>query len=367
MNGRSLLSLFLLLGISFSLAWYLIRRERGSLDTAETHESSGMVIEKRGACWRAVDTRSGVMGSRFSIEVAAPDADIARSACAAGYARIQEIESRLSTWRPDSTLSRLNEAAHLRPFLVDDDTISVLIHAEEWFTMTGGAFDPTVGPIIELWRQSVAKADLPDEAVIDAALNCVGMKHVTLDAVAPAVSFKRPGVALDLGGIAKGYAAKAAVGAALDAGASACRVNAGGDHVAFGRPPWQPLGFPVTIRDPRGGPTDTLDGLSFFLDFEQSVATSGNYERFTEVDGRRYSHIIDPATGWPVENPVVQVTVVAVDGAEADALATAFTVLGVTKGMELARELPAVEALFIVARDGVLERIATDGFPGAHR
>jgi thiamine biosynthesis lipoprotein len=139
----------------------------------------------------------------------------------------------------------------------------------------------------------------------------------------------------------------------MEAGATACRVNAGGDMYAAGAPRGSPSGFAVRIRDPDGSPTDTLPHIGFFLK-DAAVATSGNYERYTEIAGKRYSHILDPRTGRPVPDAVVQVTVMAKDAAIADALATALTVLGVEDGMSAICRFEDAEALFFTREDGKL-------------
>ncbi len=325
-----------------------------------------ITVEPAGRDVRLIHVREAVMGTEYAVEVYAPDEETARLADAAAWHVVARLEQTLSTWIPSSPLSRLNREAARRPFPVDPATFDLLRLARRMHRVSGGAFDPTVGPLLRLWKPLARLPEPPAPAAVERARDLVGFAGVLLDPETRTVRFRKPGMSLDLGGIAKGYAGDLAARAAEAAGARACRVNAGGDVVVSGPPPSDPRGFEVEIRDPRGSRLDALPGRAFRL-ARGAVATSGNYERYTEVAGRRYSHILDPRTGWPVESPVVQVTVIAQTGAEADALATALAVLGERDGLRLAERLPGVEALFLVREDGGLRPAATSGFPGSGR
>lgn len=349
MTARAVLRFAVLAVIAFALGFWAWRE-----GDAPPPREPGHVVEGR----------IGVMGTRFDVEVDAPDDETGAAACRAAWDRIDGLEQAMSTWIEDSNLSRVNREAADRPVPVDEDTFAVLVRARELWRETGGAFDPTVGPLIALWRPLSELPAPPTDEEIAAALARVGYEDVELDPKNRTVRFARPGMRLDVGGIAKGYAADMAARAALGAGATAARINAGGDLTAVGSPRFSPGGFEVEIRDPAGGPEAILGGSAFLL-LDRAAATSGNYERFTRIGDERFSHIVDPRTGRPVPDAVAQVTVIAKDGTTADALATALTVLGRVAGKALAERLPDVEALYVSrGADGRYERDGTSGFPG---
>ncbi len=369
MTRRGILRLLLLLSILAvpALLWILPGRDPVLPSGGDEPYPPGTVrMERRAAVVQRIDSRSGVMGTLFVLEVAAEDEATAVAACHAAWVRIRTLEDLLSTWIPASLLSRVNREAADAPVIVDKVTYDLLQRSRGYHHLTGGTFDPTVGPLLRIWRPLARLRKMPTPAEIDSALALVGFGHVRLDPQRRSVRFDRAGVSLTLGGIAKGYAADLAARSALEAGAIACRINAGGDLVARGAPPWSKDGFAVEIRNPLGSPVDTLPHRQFTVR-DRGVATSGNYERFTMVEDERFSHILDPRTGQPVVNAVLQVTVIAPSGTEADALATALAVLGPEAGIALAEQLPDVEALFLSkAASGLVPR-ATSGFPGGSR
>jgi FAD:protein FMN transferase len=359
----ALLLLILALPLFF---WAVAGKDPVMPGGAEPYEVGSVMMERTAAVVRRVDTRSGVMGTLFSLEIAAPDEATAVAACAGAWRTIRRLEDALSTWIPESLLMTVNREAAGGPVAVDPDTFDLLVRSRTLHGMTGGVFDPTIAPLLRLWIPLTRLETAPASADIEQALSLVGFRHVLLDPAKRTVAFDLEGVGLDLSGIAKGYAADLAARRAIFVGAHACRVNAGGDMVALGAPRWSPEGFVVAIRNPVGAPTDSLEGYEFPV-VDGAVATSGNYERFTTIGDRRYSHILDPRTGRPVEDAVLQVTVIGTSGTEADAVATALTVLGPVEGMKLAEELPALEALFVLrGPDGLLFK-ASSGFPERKR
>jgi len=351
---KTILRVFVLLLIAFGLARFFLAGDSTSGRPWEKKygpRSCRSDIRPDGT--RVVESYEGVMGTLFVVEYEAPDAETADRAGRALWQRVWDLEQTLSTWIPASLLSRVNRDAARGPVRVDRDTMRVLRTAESVWKRSDGAFDPTVGPLLAVWKPLATLSQMPHDDAIARARDLVGFGKVVLLAEPPSVQFTEEGVSLDVGGVAKGYAAEAAARAAIEAGATACRVNAGGDVFAAGAPRDSPAGFPVMIRDPDAAPDRTLPGLEFPL-LDRAVATSGNYERYTEIAGKRYSHILDPRTGRPVSDAVVQVTVIAGEGAQADALATALTVLGVERGLDLVRGLRHVEALFLYRKDGKL-------------
>jgi len=363
MSRTAALRLGLLALIAGSIAFFYFRERPAEDDGAEPYPVYSVTATRSGSAFRVVDRREPVMGTRFLVEVAAPDEATGRAACRAAYRKIRALESSMSTWIETSALSKLNREAGGDPIRVDPDTLSVLRRARDFWSLSGGAFDPTIGPLLAVWKPLATLEALPTAEAVDSARALVGYDGVEIDATAGTVRLARKGMSIDVGGIAKGYAADMAAREALRAGATACRVNAGGDLVALGAPPWNPEGFPVDVRDPDGGDADSLPGRSFHL-IDRGVATSGNYARYTTVVGKRYSHILDPRTGRPVDDAVLQVTVIGTSGTEADALATALAVLGVEEGLRLAEGLPEVEALYLFREDGEIRDAKTSGFPG---
>ncbi len=289
-----------------------------------------------------------VMGTFASIIAGGREAGQVES-----YARLVEpvmdqIEAELSVYRTNSALSRLNALSGSGSIETGPHLQANLELARRYGDLSHGTFDVTVGPLVRLWGFSGGRrptAVVPADQ-IEAARAKVGYTHLRLDG--GRASLDRPGMVVDLGGIAKGYAVDVCCDLLRAGGARAFAVNLGGNMRCFGEPqagrPWR-----IGVRDPFDGER-TLGALD--LHDGMSVSTSGNYERFVEIDGRRYAHIIDPRTGRPVEG-MAGVTVVAPSAAAADALSTALFVLGVADGAATIRSVPATEALFVPDRQPV--------------
>lgn len=256
---------------------------------------------------------------------------------------VESMENVLSSFRPKSELAKLNRmgkgCGNFSPLLVD-----MLKRSRQWYDATGGAFDVTVGPLIDLWKQAAKNNKLPTpEEIVDAKLR-VGMNLVRIDGKRR-VCLERDGMNITLGGIAKG--------AIIDRAAEVLKANevqrglvdAGGDVSSFGDGT-----FKVGIQNPR----DRNKLLGVITLPAGGVVTSGDYERFVTIEGTSYSHIIDPRTGRPAEG-LVSVTIMGPDAANADALATAISVLGKERGIELMKTLPNYRAIIIACNsDGAL-------------
>ena len=287
------------------------------------------------------------MGTEFRIVLYATDSLEASVAAASAFARIADLEQRLSDYRPDSELSRLGTTAGMdQAVRVSDDLWTVLVESQRWAHRSGGAFDITIGPLTRLWRWARRRGQLPLPDRLAAARESVGYAHVRLDSLAQSVTLERPGMQLDLGGIAKGYAADAALTVLRERGVPRALIDAGGDVVAGDPPPGQPgePGWRVEISglDAAGRPTREVRFLT-----RAAIATSGPSYQFLEADGVRYSHIVDPRTGLGLTHQL-EVTVFAPSGMQADALASAVSVLGPDAGLELAEKTPGVEARVLV-------------------
>ncbi|MBI4879971.1 MAG: FAD:protein FMN transferase [Planctomycetes bacterium] len=266
--------------------------------------------------------RQIVMGVEARIVLYAPAEAAARGAASAAFARMHAVDDALSDYRQDSELMRLSARAGQGPVAVSEDLFAVLSRGQEIAAASSGAFDVTVGPLVRLWRAARAAGRLPDAAALDAARQLVGFQGVRLDPATRTAELLRAGMLLDAGALGKGYACDCALGALRAQGVEQALVDLGGD-LAAGAPP--PLRAGWLVLAGAGGEERPL------VVSRAGVATSGPSEQFLEADGVRWSHIIDPRTGYGLCDSL-GVTVVAGDGVSADALASAASVLGRREG-----------------------------------
>lgn len=279
-----------------------------------------------------------VMGTLATVRATAPDEAAAFAALDAAWGAFAQVDARMSTWRDDSDLSSVNAGAAAGPVAVPPDLARVVAAALRVADDSGGAFDPTVLPLLRAWGLNGGAPREPDPGELAAILAAIGARHVQVDTLAGTIRFHRAGVALDLGGIAKGHALDAARTAMTAAGAVAGVLDLGGNLLVFGH-----AGRHAGIVDP-GDPARTVATVPVA---DAAVATSGQYERHVEIDGRVRGHILDPRTGLPVERQG-SVTIVATSGMLADALATAVFVLGVEAGEALVARHPGTGCVMVV-------------------
>ena len=277
------------------------------------------------------------MGVQVRIVAYAPGTDTGDRACRAAFKRIAELEDVFSDYRPKSELMRLCAKAGGPPVRVSDDLFTVLHRAHSISERSGGAFDATAGPYVRLWRQAKQAGELPSEEDWQAAAELVGWQKMRLDPDAQTVELLVPGMQLDLGGIAKGYALDGALKALRERGVTSALLQAGGEIVAGGPPPGR-SGWRIRIA--YGEP-----GRRYVRLANGALSSSGDTEQFVEIEGRRYSHIVDPRAGLRATEPLV-VTVIGPDGITCDSLATAACVLGEQAATELIESHPAVRAYF---------------------
>lgn len=258
------------------------------------------------------------MGLPVRIVLHAGGEEEARRAARAAFARIRALDGVMSDYRPDSEVRRLEATAGVfAP--ASDDLFRVLELAIAIAERTGGAFDPTVGPLAVLWRDARRSARLPDPAALASARARTGWRLLELDRARRHVRLRQPGMRLDLGGIAKGYILQAARDTMRSHGAGAVLLESGGDIVAGEAPPGSP-GWRVETP----GADEAFSRRAAALS-NAALATSGPTAQFVEIEGRRYSHVIDPRTGMALTT-AASARVIAPDAALADALATALTV-----------------------------------------
>ena len=290
------------------------------------------------------------MAVPIKILLYANDPEAANRGAQAAFDRIHAHNAVLSDYEPTSELRRLwATAGGGKAVPVSDDLWRVLTRAYELSERSEGAFDVTIGPMIRLWRRARDLHELPSPQQIEQARELVGYRLMRLDAEHRAVELTKVGMRLDLGGIAKGYAAAEALAVLRKQGLSRAMVHAGGD-IALGDPPPDKPGWIVGITPPESNAPPL-----FYLSLSRtSIATSGDTMQYTMILGRRYSHIVDPKTGIGLSDRS-SVSVVAPDGATADALATAASVLGPEKGIKLIESFPHAAAYLLRAADGKLQ------------
>jgi len=277
------------------------------------------------------------MGVQARLVLWTPDEPTARRAATAAFARLATVEAALSDWLVDGELARLEASATAAPVEVSEDLFSCLSRSLEIARASDGAFDPTLGRLTRLWRQARRTGVAPTPAQIEAARARIGWQHVELDPSSRTVRLALAGLQLDLGGIGKGWGADRALETLAEHGVERALVGLAGDHVLGAAPPGAE-GWRLLAGTRAGNQRELVLA-------HRAVATSGDTEQFFELEGRRHSHILDPRTGLGVvERPLV--TVVAPDGATADALASAVSVVGPSNASALLQRFPGVRVYF---------------------
>lgn len=298
------------------------------------------------------------MGTQFQLMLYTADPPVARRASAAAFERISGLDALLSDYDPESELSHLCDQAGGPPIPVSADLFEVLSRALDLSRRSGGAFDPTIGPVGRLWRRARRTGQRPDPDLLARAQALVGAEKVRLDPRAHTVQLTQAGMKLDLGGIAKGYASGEALKVLQRHGIPRALVAGAGD-IVVGDPPPGRAGWTVGIApvdDPEARPSRFL-ALS-----NAAISTSGDAERFVVIDGQRFSHIVDPRTGLGVVSRC-SVTVVAPDGATADSLATTVFLLGPDQGLPLVEATPGAAALIVRSTPQGLQTFESHRWP----
>ncbi len=292
------------------------------------------------------------LGTRCEVQYAASGGDAqATEFERAATSWVNRFEAKYSRFRPDSLVSRINAAAGRDWVEVDDEMEGLLKLCDTLHFMTQGVLDPTTLPLIKLWDYKAETPRIPATADINAARALVGWKKVLR---APGKVFlPETGMALDFGGFGKEYAVDVTAQIATEHGLACALVDFGHDLRAVGAPPGRPA-WHIGLEDPQK-PGTSCGSIAVV---SKGVASSGDYIRRFVVDGKRFGHIIDPRTGWPVANGCTQATVVAASCLQAGVLSTTAFVLGVPKGIEFVQSCPGAEALVLTER----ARAQTRGF-----
>lgn len=282
------------------------------------------------------------MGVATRIVTYAPDRESATAAAADAFHAINLLDASFSDYRPDSELMQLCQRAGQPaspPVPVSADLLNILLASRRISDCTDGAFDITVGPCVKLWRQARHARALPEPGALSQARTLIDWRAVRIDAGDATVRFARPGIQLDFGGIAKGYAAQRGRDVLAERGLRSSLVALAGD-IAVGSPPPGEAGWRIAIVGEQGTPT----GSQPVVLADTCISTSGDTAQFIEIDGRRYSHIIDPRTGLGTPGGI-SATVIHPDGATADALPTALCILGPDRAESILAAFPAAAAI----------------------
>lgn len=301
------------------------------------------------------------MGTTWSVKlaVAGLPRSVQEEIARAVEARLAEVDQRMSTWKPNSELSRFNRAPANHPFRVSADTLGVFALAEQISQHSGGAFDVTVGPAVDAWGFGPQARDgsAPTPEACHALQRRIGYQHLRVDAATGSLEKLVPGMSCDLSAIAKGFAVDQVAHELSTRGQANFLVEVGGELRARGRhldgSTWR-----VGVESPDSG----RRRVHQIVELEDlAMATSGEYRNFREIDGRRVSHTIDPRTARPIEHRLASVTVVSETAAEADGWATALNVLGTKAGYALAIERD-MRVLFIVHEQQSFHSLVTPRF-----
>lgn len=286
------------------------------------------------------------MACTYTIAVYGPDPKQLPLITSAALDEVDRIDDLMSHYKPDSPLSRINREGRKGPVAVEPELFRFLQRCVQYSRQSEGAFDITVGPLMKAWGFFRGEGRIPWFFELWSVLRNVGYQHLLLNEKERTVQFRRSRMELDLGGIAKGYAVDRVVELLKEHKIERALISAGGSTLyGLGTPP-DSIGWEVKLRDPLF-PHDPEKSAATVSLRNQALSVSGNYEKFFKVRGVTYSHIMDPRTGWPVEN-MLSVAVVSQNGTDGDALDNMFYVQGVEKGKALLPLYPGIEVFFFL-------------------
>jgi len=265
------------------------------------------------------------------------------------FNRISEIEDRMTITEDNSEIIQLNNSAGKKYCKLSSDTFYVLEKGKYFSELSKGKFDITIGPLVKLWKIGTEQATLPEKTEIASILPLINYKNLLLDKDSLSAKLNTPGMIVDLGAIAKGYAADEAAKILKDAGIKHAIINLGGNILTLNTKPdgtyWR-LGLQDPY-EPRG------DYMGIVKLNDQALVSSGVYERYFEFNGKRYHHILNPQTGYPEENSLLSVSIITKKSINADALSTTIFLLGLEEGMQMIENLSGTEAIFIASDNKV--------------
>lgn len=296
------------------------------------YTASAQVVHKR---------TTFMLGSPFEMTVVAKDTLEANVYIDAAIAEVKRIENLISDWIPTTQISKVNQNAGIQPIKVDREVFELVERAIKISKLTNGAFDISYASMDRIWKFDGSMKEMPTEEAIKKSVAKVGYQHIILNDTASTIFLKNEGMKLGLGGIGQGYIADKIKALLVSKGCKSGIVNVSGDIFAWGK---QPDGKPWTVAI-----VNPMNKNKVFATFpleDSAVETSGSYEKFVTFNGKRYSHIIDPRTGYPATG-IVSVSVFAKTTEIADALATGIFVLGVEVGLDLINQLKGIECIIV--------------------
>jgi thiamine biosynthesis lipoprotein len=282
-----------------------------------------------------------LMGSRFEITAVSDNEATANNAIKAGITEIKRIESLISSWDSTSQTSEIIRNAGLKPVKVDKELFNLIKRSKKVSDLTHGAFDISYASMDKIWKFDGSMTKMPDSISIAKSVSKIDYNNIFLDKENSTVFLKNKGMKIGFGAIGKGYAANKALEVMSKMGLTGALVNASGDLITWGKDE-DGKDWKIGISNPK-----EKDKIFSWLSIgETAVVTSGNYEKFVTFNGKRYSHIIDPRTGYPVSG-LSSVTIICPNAELADALATSVFVLGKEKGLELINKLNGIECILV--------------------
>jgi FAD:protein FMN transferase len=283
-----------------------------------------------------------LMGNRFELSAVAPDQTWAYECIDAAVKEIQRIEQLLTTFNDASETNQINSNAGIAPVRVSRETFNLIERSLRISQVTQGAFDITYGAVDKrLWNFDTTMKTLPDKETVRKSVQLINYRNVLLNESSCTVMLREKGMRIGFGGIGKGYAAEQAKKLMIDLGVESGVVNASGDLTTWG---YQPNGQPWTI----GIANPELSGqvFSYINITNMALATSGNYEKYILINGKKYSHTIDPRTGYPVTG-IKSVTIISPNAEIADAMATPVMIMGIRAGLDMINQINDIEAIVI--------------------
>lgn len=289
-----------------------------------------------------------LMGNRFEISVVTDHEEEANTHIDAAVAEMSRIEQLLTTFNDNSQANLINNYAGERPVKVDREVFDIISRSKRISEITQGAFDITYGSVDKrLWNFDKEMTSLPDAGTAARMVRLINYRHIIMDEKKSTVFLKEKGMRIGFGGIGKGYAAEMAKRLLQQRGVGSGIVNAAGDLTAWGL---QPNGKPWTIGI--ADPGSARHPFSYLDITDMAVATSGNYEKYVIIDGKRYSHTIDPKTGLPVQG-IKSVTVISPNAEIADAMATPVMIMGIKVGLDLVNQVKGLACIMIDENDTI--------------
>lgn len=298
------------------------------------------LIPFNAGCDREYKKTKFLMNTMVEITVVGNKKDC-ENAMELAFKEIERIDKLMNVYDPESEVSAINKMANDKAFFVSKDILEVVSQAIAMAKLTDGALDISVFPLIALWDFGGNTKRIPSADEIKEKLKLSDYKKIILDEKNSTIKLDLSGMQIDLSSIAAGYSADKAIQVLKKSGIRNALVNAGGEIYALGSPPGR-NGWRIGIRHPR----QNAELLGVIEIKDKAIVTSGDYENFFEIDGKRYCHIINPKTGWPVEG-VMSVTILAKTATKADALATALFPMGADKGLRLVESLENVDCIIV--------------------